>query len=163
MKCLPHAFTEQGVAMLATVLRTNIAVETSIKIMRSFVEMRKYSSNSCVLANHESRLINLEQAFEHFIDNEPNKILFNGQFYDSYSILLDILKKSSFEIIIIDNYSWKELFDILKTINKNIIVVSKNLDNTLVSKYKQQHNNITFINNFHCLACLFCDLLVHSR
>ena len=61
------------------------------------------------------------------------------------------MKKSSFEIIIIDNYSGKELFDILKTIDKKIIVVSKNLDNTLVSKYKQQYNNITFINNnsFH--------------
>ena len=63
IKYLPHVFTEQGVAMLASVLRTDIVEETSIMIMRSFVKMRKYFSNfidSNILVNHENRLLIIE-------------------------------------------------------------------------------------------------------
>ena len=57
----PKVFTEQGVAMLASVLHTEIAIETSVKIMRSFVKMRRYFANSNeMLLNHENRLLVLE-------------------------------------------------------------------------------------------------------
>ena len=149
---LPYVFTEQGVAMLASVLHTEIAVETSVKIMRGFVKMRKYfASNSNILLNHENRLLVLEETFDKFKKEELDKILFQGQFYDAYSIFLDILNSSIEEIIIIDNYASKELLDILKNINRNIIIVSKNKDEILKKKYESQYKNVSFIYNdsFH--------------
>ena len=71
--------------------------------------------------------------------------------YDAYSLLLDILDRAEDEIIIIDNYAGKELLDILKDLDKKIIIVSKNIDDTLKEKYESQYSNITFINDdsFH--------------
>ena len=152
----PFVFTEQGVAMLASVLHTEIAEEVSIRIMRSFVKMRKYFVTTTVpneiIINHENRILRLEKTFDEFNKKkEINKIFFEGELYDAYSLLLDILIKTKNEIIIIDNYAGKELLDILKKIDKRIIIVSKNIDETLKKKYESQYNNITFINNnsFH--------------
>lgn len=69
IKYLPRVFTEQGVAMLATILKSKIAIEVSINIMDTFVAMRKYVSNnlyknSYILVNHENRLLKLEETFE---------------------------------------------------------------------------------------------------
>ena len=155
IKYLPHVFTEQGVAMLASVLHTKVAEEVSIKIMRSFVKMRKYFSNSItnndILINHENRLLIIESTLDKFKDKDINKIFFEGELYDSYSLLLDIFNRSKKEIIIIDNYAGKELLDILKNIDRKIIIVSKNIDEILKKKYESQYKNINFINNdsFH--------------
>ena len=152
IKYLPYVFTEQGVAMLATILRTKVAEEVSIRIIDAFVKMRRYFvDNNEILINHENRLLKLENIFDKFKEKEINKIFFEGQIYDAYSLLLDILNKSNKEIIIIDNYAGKQLLDILKNINKNIIIVSKNIDEILKKKYESQYNNVTFINNssFH--------------
>lgn len=152
----PYVFTEQGVAMLSSILHTEVAIKTSVKIMRSFIKMRKYfvssMSNNEIILNHEKRIIELENVFDKFKYNEEiNKIFFEGELYDAYSLLLDILNSSKEEIIIIDNYIGKELLDILKEINKKIIIVSKNIDKTLKDKYESQYDNITFIYNtsFH--------------
>ena len=152
---LPYVFTEQGVAMLASVLHTSVAEEVSIRIMRSFVKMRKYFANSTnnneILVNHEKRLLVLENTLDSFKKNELNKIFFEKELYDAYSILMDIFNTSREEIIIIDNYAGKELLDILKEINQKIIIVSKNINEILKKKYESQYDNITFINNdsFH--------------
>ena len=73
IKYLPYAFTEQGVAMLATILRTPVAEEVSIRIMDAFVVMRKYISNDLIehskmLINYENRLALLENVFDSFKD-----------------------------------------------------------------------------------------------
>ena len=93
----------------------------------------------------------LEKTLDTFKEKELDKILFKGQLYDSYSLMLDILNKSKKEIIIIDNYAGKEILDVLKKINKKIIIVSKNIDNKLKEKYESQYNNTAFICNdsFH--------------
>ena len=157
-RTLPYVFTEQGVAMLSSVLRTDTAAKVSIDIMRAFVAMRKYISNNLIeqkyineLVLKDNKRINLlEQTFNSFKEKN-NHIFFEGQIYDAYSLLIDILNKSKEEIIIIDNYAGKELLDILKDINKSIIIVSKNIDEELVKKYSKQYKNIKFINNnsFH--------------
>ncbi len=87
-KYLPYVFTEQGVAMLATVLRTEIVAQMSVAIMRAFVSMRKYISNNLmeqkyinnlVLENHE-KIVTLEDAFKSFEEKRKvNEIYFNGQ------------------------------------------------------------------------------------
>ena len=72
-----YAFTEQGVAMLATVLRTKVAAEVSINIMRAFVKMRKYISNNFyqsekILINHENRILMLEESFDKLNEKQKN-------------------------------------------------------------------------------------------
>ena len=154
IKYMPRVFTEQGVYMLATILKSKVAVETTLNIIEGFVSMRKYFRNiidtNDILVNHENRLLKLENVFDK-TKEDINKIFFEGEIYDAYSLLMDILSKSSKEIIIIDNYAGKELLDILKNISKKIIIVSSNIDLVLKKKYESQYNNITFINNnsFH--------------
>ena len=153
-KYYPYVFTEQGVAMLASVLKTEMASKVSVNIMRAFVFMRRYIStnlveqkyiNNQVLKNTEDIKI-LKETFDEF-KPKINSLFYEGQIYDAYSLLLEILNKSKENIIIIDNYAGKELLDILK----NIIIVSKNIDEITKNKYLKQYNNITFINNdtFH--------------
>ena len=162
IKYLPHVFTEQGIAMLASVLHTEIAEEVSIRIMRSFVKMRHYINyNKSFLLNRflllEEKVNNntkrIDELFDKFSPKDIVKdyLFFEGELYDAYSVLLDIFNRSKHEIIIIDNYVGKELLDILKNINRKIIIVSKNIDEVLKKKYESQYSNITFINNnsFH--------------
>lgn len=151
---IPHVFTEQGVAMLATVLHTNIASEVSVRIMRTFVAMRKYLSNNLVeykLLEHDKRINLLEEVFNKFKD-KGNHIFFEGQIYDAYSLLIDLLNQSQEEIIIIDNYIDKKLLDIISKVNKKIILITANKLNSIdIEKYKIQYKNleIKINNNFH--------------
>ena len=152
-RTLPYIFTEQGVAMLATILRTSVADIVSMKIIDAFVYMRKYltyNNKDSLILNHEERILKLEESFNK-LSAKQNSIIYEGCIYDSYSLLLDILNEAYEEIIIVDNYANKELFGILKNINKKIYVIPKNLDNILINKYSKQYSNVTFINNdlFH--------------
>lgn len=158
---LPFAFTEQGVAMLASVLKTKIASEVSINIMRAFVAMRHYiNNNEYRLSNVETKLIKhdndialLQELFDKFNPKSIIKdyVFYEGDFYDSYSTFISIINESKEEIIIVDNYANRELLDMLRNINKNVIIVSKNIDATLSEKYGSQYKNVIFINNdsFH--------------
>lgn len=150
---LPNVFTEQGVAMLATILRTKVADIISMKIIDAFVYMRKYmsyESKNTILINHEERILKLEESFER-MSSKQNSIIYEGKIYDTYSILIDILNETTRKVIIIDNYTNKELLDILRNVDKKIIIFSKNIDDVLVKKYSSQYNNIIFIcnNTFH--------------
>ena len=158
----PRVFTEQGVYMLATILRSKVATEVSIRIMDTFVKMRHYLNyNNEILPNRvlllEDKVDNntkrIDELFDKFNPKDivKDKIFFAGEFYDAYSLILDIFNSAYREIIIIDNYASKELLDILKKINKKVIIVSKNIDELLIKKYTKQYSNVTFINNneFH--------------
>lgn len=152
-RTLPHVFTEQGVAMLATILHTKVADEISMKIIDAFVYLRKYLSNDSknnILINHEERILKLEESFNKFSSKEKT-IIYEGKIYDAYSILLDIFNDSKEEIIIIDNYANKELLDTLRSINKRVIIFTNNIDKEIRKKYEKQYTNITFKNNnpFH--------------
>lgn len=154
----PHVFTEQGVAMLSSVLRTKIASKVSINIMRAFVEMRKYISTNLIeqkyinelVLEHDRDIKQLKEAFDCFKDKN-NHIFFKGQIYDAYSLMKDIFNKSECEIILIDNYVDKSLFDILSKTNKNVLVITNKYNNENYSKYKMQYNNVKLVinNNFH--------------
>jgi len=159
-RTLPYVFTEQGVAMLATILRTKVAEEVSIRIMDAFVEMRKYINNNLIEQNYINKLVLkdherinlLEETFNKLEEKtKVNSLFFEGQIFDAYSLMIDILNKSSKEIIIIDNYAGKELLDILKDIDREITIISKNISKELEKKYLSQYENIRFISNdsFH--------------
>ena len=168
---LPYVFTEHGVIMLSSLLNSSIAVEVSKRIVRAFVSMRNILNTSLI----EQRYIN-NMVFEH--DNKINLILdklstkevnnhifYEGQIYDAYSLLINILNQSKKEIIIIDNYASKELFDIIKDINKNITIITKNIDEILIKKYKKQYNNINIIKSdiFHDRFIIIdSEILYHS-
>lgn len=147
----PHVFTEEGVAMLSSVLKTDVASGMSVKIIRAFVYMRKYISyKNNILLNHEERILKLENSFDK-MSSKQNSIIYEGKIYDAYSILIDILNQAKEDIIIVDNYANKELFDILRNIDRKIIILSKNLNEILIKKYASQYKNVVFIGNnpFH--------------
>ena len=154
---LPRVFTEQGVAMLATILKSNTAIEVSIKIMDAFVLMRRLISNSLLsnniehkLLDHDKRIILLEETFDNFKE-QNNHIFFEGQIYDSYSLLIDIFNKSKEKIIIIDNYANKELLNIISKISSKVTIISSNMDEILINKYMSEYDNLKIIKNdsFH--------------
>jgi hypothetical protein len=156
----PRVFTEQGIAMLATILKSQVATQTSIKIMDAFVAMRKYIATNLIeqkyinnlVLEHDSEIKMLQESFDKLSEKtKVNSLFFDGQIYDAYSLLIDILSNAKNEIIIIDNYAGKELLDILKDIKIKIIIISSNIDETLKKKYESQYHNIEFINNnlFH--------------
>ena len=157
IKYLPYVLTEQGIMMISGLLKSDIAVKVNVQIIDAFVKMRKYISNNLyqnekILINHENRLLMLEESFDKLNEKEKiNHIFYEGQIYDAYSLLIDILSKSKEEVIIIDNYAGKELLDIIKDIKQNIKIVSSNIDSTLKKKYESQYSNVTFMNNntFH--------------
>lgn len=145
---LPYAFMEQGVAMLSALLKSKTAINTSILIMNAFVEMKKYISDNLLeqryinnmVLDHNERIKLIEESFSNKVFS--NDIFFEGQIYDAYSLLLDILESSKESIIIIDNFANKKLFDLLSKTNKKVIVYSKNIDEELIKKYKSQYNNV---------------------
>ena len=155
---MPYVFTEQGVAMLATVIRTDVAAKVSIDIMRAFVRMRHYIRYNEQLLPRKYLLLeekvdkNTKRIDELFNKFNPkvitkNSIFFKGDIYDAYSVLLEIFDIAKEEIIIIDNYMGKVLLDELRNINRKIIVISSNINDTLKKKYLKQYNNAKFINN----------------
>ena len=157
-KYLPYAFTEQGVAMLATVLKTDIAEEVSIRIMDAFVAIKKYFSdglleqkyiNKLVLEDHEKIKV-LEESFNK-MDDKNNNLFFMGQIYDAYSLLIDIFNESKDEIIIIDNYIDKYILDVLSKTNKKIKIITNKYNNQDYNKYKAQYKNVDLLinNTFH--------------
>ena len=158
----PRVFTEQGIYMLATILKSKVATEVSIRIMDTFVKMRHYLNYNKSFLPHRFLLLEekvdknnkrIDELFDKFSPKDivKNYLFFEGELYDAYSVLLDIFNSSKEEIIIIDNYASKELLDILKKINRKIIIISKNINNLLRKKYEQQYNNVKFIDNnsFH--------------
>ena len=125
----PRVFTEQGVAMLATVIRTDVAATVSIDIMRAFVRMRHYIKYNEQLLPRKYLLLEekvdkntmrIDELFDKFNPKviTKNSIFFKGDIYDAYSVLLEIFDIAKEEIIIIDNYMGKILLDELRNINK---------------------------------------------
>lgn len=160
IRYLPYVLTEQGIMMLSGLLKSDVAAKVNIQIIDAFVAMRKFISSTMVnqsfinnlVYKHDEEIKLLKDSFDKLQEKEKNNaIFFNGQIYDAYSLLLDILKSSKKEIIIIDNYAGKELLDILKEINVNIVIYSANMNETLIKKYKSQYNNVelVFNNKFH--------------
>ncbi len=111
---LPYAFTEQGVAMLASVLHSETAVQVSIKIMEAFVAMRHYLLSNVHILQHleqvDRKLLENDQKFKllfsRFEKDEPTKqgIFFNGQTYDAYAFVSDRIREAKTRIVLIDNY-----------------------------------------------------------
>ena len=170
----PRVFTEQGVYMLATILKSKEATKITIAIMDAFVVMKSIINTSLIeqkyfneltIKNTEDIKI-LQESFNKLNTKESNNhIFYEGQIYDAYSLLIDILSKAKKEIIIIDNYAGKNLFDIIKDINIKVKIYTENIDNISKEKYEKQYNNLEIINTniFHDRFIIIDNkLLYHS-
>ena len=155
---MPYAFTEQGVAMLATILKTPVADIVSMKIIDAFVYMKRYLSfenKNSIILNHEERILKLEESFDKLNEKEKiNAIFYEGQIYDAYSLLIDIFKEAGKEIIIVDNYADKSILDMITNINVKVIIVTKKfnlLKDIDIKKYNKQYHNLKVIysDKFH--------------
>ena len=153
-------FTEQGVYMLATILKGKLATSITIAIMDAFVVMKNIINTSLIEQKYFNELTIkntediklLQESFDKLNTKESNNhIFYEGQIYDAYSLLIDILSKAKKEIIIIDNYAGKKLFDIIRNINVKVKIYTENIDNISKEKYEKQYSNIEIINTntFH--------------
>ena len=167
---IPYAFTEQGVAMLSSVLHSPKAIKVSINIINAFIEMRKFILNNQMLFEKISSMElkqsmyekstneKFEKVFkyigEHKEDNQ--KIFFEGQVYDAFSLIIDIIRKAEKEIILIDNYIDIETLNILAKKNNNVDVKIYTKSNTQlnikdVNKFNSQYPKleIKYTDKFH--------------
>lgn len=168
IRSFPYAFTEQGVAMLATIIRTDVAVSVSIKIMDAFVEMRNFISHNGQiferLTNVEYKILEYDNKFNQIFNELQNnkekefkqKIFFKGQIYDAYELIIDIIKIAKNKIVIIDNYIDDTILKMLQKKNKNVdvfIFTSQNCNLTKldIKKFNDQYPTlkITRTNKFH--------------
>lgn len=156
----PYVFTEQGVSMLSAILRSDIAIETSIQIIREFVNMRKFISQN----NYLLEKINLVEDKQKNTDKKVEKILniieskstpakqgvfYNGQFFDAYVFISDILRQAKKSITLIDNYiDETTILHLNSKSNKDmkINIITKTITNELkldIEKYNKQYNNLS--------------------
>lgn len=155
----PRVFTEQGVMMLATILKSKIAAETTIRIMDAFVEMKKFFLNDNLrLSNIETKVLDhdkniklLQESFDKLSEKrKANEIYFNGQMFDAYSRIINIFKEAKKELIIIDMYADIKILDIIKKLNTKVTIITKK--NNLLSEedietYNKQYKNLKVIYN----------------
>lgn len=165
-KYLPYAFTEQGIAMLSGLLKNDIAVQVSINIMNAFVEMRKFLiQNGQIferLTNIEYKLLEHDKKFNEVFnqlqveENIKQKIFFEGQIYDAYSLIIDIIKKANKKILIIDNYIDDSVLKMLTKKNNNVEVViltsdKSNIQQIDIQKFNKEYPilKVAKTNKFH--------------
>ena len=165
-KYLPYVFTEQGIAMLSGLLKNDIAIQVSINIMDAFVEMRKFLMVNGQLferlTNVEYKLLEHDKKFDKVFDqlqNEENikqKKFFEGQIYDAYSLIIDIIKKANKKILIIDNYIDDSVLKMLTKKNKNVEVViltsnKSNIQKIDIQKFNKEYPilKVAETNKFH--------------
>lgn len=152
---LPYVFTEQGIAMLSAVLRSDVAIQVSIRIMNTFVEMRHFLANNSLMLNRLNELeLNqleyqkhadekFEKIFNYISDHEEDnqKIFFEGQIYDAFSLIVSLIQNAEKNIKLVDGY-----VDI-NTLN----ILSKKKSKVLVTIYTHPNAHLTStdINNFN--------------
>lgn len=195
-RTLPTVFTEQGIAMLSGLLKSEIAVQVSINIMDAFIKMRKFLAingpiferlttvernliqQNEILSEHEKRFEKVFKVFNELQNKKEKeflqKIFFDGQIYDAYSLIINIIKTAKVKILIIDNYIDDTILEILtkKNINVHVILVTStkcNINKLDVNKFNKQyprleilktdrfHDRFILIDNrdlYHCGASL---------
>jgi hypothetical protein len=153
-KYLPFVFAEQGVAMLSAILRSNTAVQISIQIMNAFVQIRSLiafdKTQNLRISQVETKLIEHDKQFNRIFSALENKtlsdngIFFNGQIFDAYSFVADLIRSANKSLILIDNYMDDTVFTLLNKRKQGVNCVcytqsiTKNLSLDL-EKHNQQY------------------------
>ena len=153
----PKVFTEQGIYMLATILKSKVASQVTINLIKTFANMRKLISQNIALFERFERIENrltihdknfnlLFKALEDKNNIPVQNIFFDGQIYDAYSFVNDLIKLANSEIVLIDNYIDDTVFTLFsKYPNINFIIYTNNISKQLkldFEKYSKQYKNI---------------------
>ena len=148
----PYAFTEQGVAMLSAVLHSKTAIDVSIGIMMAFVEMKKFIAVNAGIFQRldkvEQKQIQTDQKFEQIFQALEDKsispkqgIFYNGQIFDAYTLIADIIRSAKKTIILIDNYIDDTVFKQLAKRGKGVkATVYTKSENDIVIQDLKKHN-----------------------
>lgn len=155
----PYAFTEQGVAMLSAVLKSETAVKMSVQIMNAFVAMRRFLvENAGVfqrLDKLELKQIETDKKVDQIFDAMQSKslepkqgIFFDGQIFDAYKFVSSLIRKADKSILLIDNYIDETVLDLFSKKKKNVAVtiLTTNLNKSLQldeKKFNAQYSSIT--------------------
>lgn len=165
-KYLPYVFTEQGIAMLSGLLKNDIAVQVSIHIMDAFVEMRKFLMLNGQaferLTSMEYKLLEHDKKFDEVFnqlqleENIKQRIFFDGQIYDAYSLIVDIIRMANNKILIIDNYIDDSVLKMLAKKKSNVEVViltsdKSNIETIDIKKFNKEYPilKVAKTNKFH--------------
>ncbi|WP_177760895.1 ORF6N domain-containing protein [Flavobacterium sp. I3-2] len=155
---LPYVFTEQGVAMASAILRSDIAVKVSVEIMEAFVEMRRMLISNASMFHRldkiELKQLEADRKFEEiFKALESDKlhsekgIFYNGQVFDAYAFVSDIIQNAKASIILLDNYVDDTVLTLLGKRNNDVTatIYTKNISNQLrldLQRYNSQYSSI---------------------
>lgn len=167
---LPYVFKEQGIAMLSAVLRSDVAIKVSIRIMNTFVEMRRFMANNSLVLSRINKMEvkqrlyqrdtdeKFDKVFRYISEHEEvsQKIFFEGQIYDAFSLLTDLVSKAEKEIVLIDNYVDTGTLNILakkrEKVTARIYTVKKaKLSATDVTNFNKQYPalEVHYTGEFH--------------
>jgi hypothetical protein len=175
---MPYVFTEQGIAMLSAVLRSDVAVQVSIKIMNAFVEMRRFLVSNAGIFERLNRVElkqletdqKLEKVFNYIATQTEVKqnIFYDGQIYDAFSFIVDLIKKARNKLILIDNYVDTNTLNLLCKKNQGVSVFiagsgNGSLTSKDISKFNAQYQGLTVKTrkDFHDRFLIIDDLEVY--
>ena len=156
----PYAFTEQGIAMLSSILHSDTAINTSICIIDAFVKMRHliFDNNDVYksITNINNKLIEHDEKLDYLFSkfDKKEQLFLQNTEYDAYSSFVSIFKEAKKELIIVDSYADTTLLDIIRKLSCNVILITKDSDrlsNSEIEKYNRQYHNlkVTRSNTFH--------------
>ena len=174
----PYVFTEQGISMLSTVLRSQTAIDVSIRIMDAFVAMRHFLANNAQvfqrLANIEYHQIEtdrrIDEVFKRLDANtQPQQgIFYDGQVFDAYQFVCDLVRKAMKSIVLIDNYVDDTVLTLLdkRADNVTATIYTQHISQQLqldINRHNTQYPaiNVEHFNRAHDRFLLIDDEVYH--
>ena len=177
---LPYAFTEQGVAMLSSVLHSKVAIEVSICIINAFVSMRRLINSQSIFSDKIEKIerrqyameVKIEKIFER-IETAENiypveGVFYDGQIFDAYVFVADLIKSAQKRLVLIDNYVDES---VLVMLSKREVGVSAEIRTGHLSQQLQldvvKHNSqyetisVTQVSNIHDRFLIVDDIVYH--
>jgi len=178
-KYLPFVFTEQGVSMLSALLRSDIAIAVSIQIIDAFVEMKKFISSNELLYQrferieqklllHDDNFNQVFKALENRSEIKDQMIFYNGELFDAYKFISDIIRSAKSSIVLVDNYiDDKTLTLFIKNQDVDISIYTHTISKQLkldIEKYNAQYRPIEIKNfkNSHDRFLIVDDTIVYN-
>jgi hypothetical protein len=156
---MPYAFTEQGVAMLSALLRSNTAIKVSINIINAFVNMRKFISNNALIFQrletleqkqftNDEKFNKLFEAIEEKSIKPTQGIFYDGEVYDAYLFVSNLIKSAKESIVLVDNYIDESVLTMLSKRQADVTaaIYTKNITAQLeldIKKHNAQYPKIT--------------------
>lgn len=180
-RTLPFVFTEQGISMLASVLHSNVAIDTSIKIMRTFVQMKHFITNNALMFERISAMElrqleyqkqsdqKFDQIFEYISGHEESsqKIFYDGQIFDAFSLMTELMQQADKNILLIDGYVDVTTLNILTKKKDNVDVTLYTLPNARltaqdITNFNAQYPCFLLCSLYTLQKIIYCPIMLFS-